>query len=698
MTMPVTVAIALALTAAVVAVAPALVAVFPLRRRLPLPALVVVVLALGRLVAPLLDPRRGVLPLLTLGLVLLPTLLILILPLLTLGLILLPTLLILGLPLLAADLLVVATQVVGLALAVGLGLPALLVVVLLALAVDLVLVARNVVLPLTVDLRLVAPQGVVLPLAVDLIARAAVDLALLVALAVVDDALPAVAALDLLPVTLAGRGCLDLATEGLAAGGGLPLASGHAIGEGGAELVRPHHRAAGVGTVERGDPARPLHLRPEEVDAVARDLVAVALEAVEVGDVVVRHVVVVPLDVRVRDALVEVVAAVVAVVGAVVGVAEEDVHTRERQEEVEQVDRQEGLHRHEEVGRGIEPVGIPAVSVPAVPVAAVSVPAAIVGGATAVSVAVVIAVPGAVVIAWAVVIAGLGTGVVPLAAVVAGAVVIAGTVVIPGAVVVAGAAIRVIAGRSDVGARGQGSPADVVVAFLPGDPGRTPVVAGHPGPTDLGVLIPAAVMVGGPAVGLVGEPGPPLVAPHPVSGLIGAPARGDRARRPDPAVARALDPVPVRRQAVVEEAQVHRGVPVGPDADPTADGELGRGRHGDGAQEEEGTKNVACGFHEVLPRGFPYCGGIPGWLPYLCSDSRADHPTLYNAIAVPGPSPAAPRENRPLERTFSVSGGTVAALPGRGKDMEATKRARRNAGLSEEAFKGPYWPGGLLWP
>src|SRR5436305_929258 len=284
MTMPVAVAVALVLTAAAVAVSTVLVAVFPLRRRLPLLPALVVVLALGRLVAPLLDPRRGVLPLLTLGLVLLPTLLILILPLLTLSLVLLP---------------------------------ALLVVVLLALAVDLVLVARNVVLPLTVDLRLVAPQGVVLPLAVDLIARAAVDLALLVALAVVDDALPAVAALDLLPVTLAGRGSLDLATEGLTAGGGLPLGSGHAIGEGGAELVRPHHRATGVGTVERGDPARPLHLRPEEADAVAVDLVAAAVEAVEIGELVARHVVVVPLDVRVRVALVDVVAAVVAAAGAV---------------------------------------------------------------------------------------------------------------------------------------------------------------------------------------------------------------------------------------------------------------------------------------------------------------------------------------------------------------------------------------------
>src|SRR3954465_1782265 len=366
MTVPVAVAIALALalTAAAVAVAPVLVAVFPLGRRL----------ALGRLVAPLLDTRRVGLPLL------LPALLVVGLPLLTLGLVLLPALLILRLPLLAVDLLLVAPQVVVLPLAVDLVLlPALLVAVLLALAVDLVLVARNVVLPLAVDLLAVALQGVVLPLAVDLTPRLA-GLALRRALAVLDDALPAVAALSLLPVTLAGRGSLDLATERLTVGGGFPLSPGHAIGEGGAELVGPHHRAAGVGTVERSDPARPLHLRPEEVDAVARDLVAVALEAVEIGDVVVRHVVVVPLDVRVRDALVVVVAAMVAVVGAVVGVAEEDVHTRERQEEVEQVERQEGLHRHEEVGRGIEPVGIPAVAVPATATAPVAaVPAAVVG-------------------------------------------------------------------------------------------------------------------------------------------------------------------------------------------------------------------------------------------------------------------------------------------------------------------------------
>jgi hypothetical protein len=111
--------------------------------------------------------------------------------------------------------------------------------------------------------------------------------------------------------------------------------------------------------------------------------------------------------------------------------------------------------------------------------------------------------------------------------------------------------------RPVVGIRRQGSPADVVVRLLPGDPGRRPIIAGDPLPTVVGVVIPATIVVGRPAVGLVRDPGPAVLGPHPAPVLIGAPGARHVARRPDPAVPRPFDPVAIRGEVVVEEAQVH---------------------------------------------------------------------------------------------------------------------------------------------
>src|SRR6185312_2233109 len=340
-----------------------------------------------------------------------------------------------------------------------------------------------------------------------------------------------------------------------------------------AELARGHHRAPGTGAVHGRAPPAAAHLRAEERDAVAVHLVATAPETVQPGQPVARHVVVIPADVLEGDTPVEVVAAVEPVAGAVAGQAEERAHPHPRHEEVEQVHGEEGPRRYEEVRRGRDAVGVVGVAVAAVvPVAAAIDRAALI--------ALVVVVGRTVLIVLAVIVRGT-------------LIVVPRSIVVPGTVIVTGSVVRPrsIAGVH-VGAGGQRSPADVVVAFLPGDPGRSPVVAGNPGPADLRVLIPAAVVVGRPSIRLVGEPGPTLVAPDPVTGLIAAPARGHVARRPDPPVARALDPVAVGGETVVEKAEVDGGVASRTHLDPRTHRKLGGGRSGADAQEEKGEEYV----------------------------------------------------------------------------------------------------------
>ncbi len=152
----------------------------------------------------------------------------------------------------------------------------------------------------------------------------------------------------------------------------------------------------------------------------------------------------------------------------------------------------------------------------------------------------------------------------------------------------------------------QGSPADVVVARLPVDPGRSPLVAGDPAPAVVGVVIPAAVVIGRPAEGLVRDPGPAEVGPHPVARLVGAPRCGDSPRPPDPAVPRALDPVSVGGKVVVEEADVHVGPARGSDVEPGRDRGRGGAHRRQGAEEDGSEKHDPCSFHKS-PRCVPRC-------------------------------------------------------------------------------------------
>src|SRR6202040_4002161 len=97
----------------------------------------------------------------------------------------------------------------------------------------------------------------------------------------------------------------------------------------------------------------------------------------------------------------------------------------------------------------------------------------------------------------------------------------------------------------------QRRPADIAAAVPPVDPRRRPDVARHPAPAQRSVLVPAAVVEGRPAPGLIGRPGPPVVGVDPVARGVRTPAGRDP-RSPDLAVARVRLPTAEGREPLVE--------------------------------------------------------------------------------------------------------------------------------------------------
>src|SRR6185369_9296296 len=83
--------------------------------------------------------------------------------------------------------------------------------------------------------------------------------------------------------------------------------------------------------------------------------------------------------------------------------------------------------------------------------------------------------------------------------------------------------------------RRQRSPADVILARPPRDPGRRPFVTRHPDPADAAQLHPATVVISRPAKFLVRDPGPAGVAVGPAAFSVGPPIAGTLglARLPD---------------------------------------------------------------------------------------------------------------------------------------------------------------------
>jgi hypothetical protein len=80
--------------------------------------------------------------------------------------------------------------------------------------------------------------------------------------------------------------------------------------------------------------------------------------------------------------------------------------------------------------------------------------------------------------------------------------------------------------RGDVCFGWKRSPANVFITFPPGDPGRSPLIAGDPAPAGPSEIDPSAIVVGCPAKALVGVPVPAAICPNPVSVSVRSPVFG----------------------------------------------------------------------------------------------------------------------------------------------------------------------------
>src|SRR6185437_7219201 len=103
--------------------------------------------------------------------------------------------------------------------------------------------------------------------------------------------------------------------------------------------------------------------------------------------------------------------------------------------------------------------------------------------------------------------------------------------------------------------RRQRSPADIVVAIAPIDPGRRPLLARNPEPAGL-VVHPAPVVIGDPApvrLGIVGVPEPtPFIGVNPMAGFVRTPIARAAAWYPYLAPARVTAPGAIRRERFLE--------------------------------------------------------------------------------------------------------------------------------------------------
>ena len=96
--------------------------------------------------------------------------------------------------------------------------------------------------------------------------------------------------------------------------------------------------------------------------------------------------------------------------------------------------------------------------------------------------------------------------------------------------------------------RRQRRPADVIVAFAPGNPGRRPLITRNPNPADSAQARPAAVVIRGPAEWLLGDPSPAGVGVNPATVRVRTPTSRAFcfARLPNIAVITCLQPCAMR--------------------------------------------------------------------------------------------------------------------------------------------------------
>lgn len=112
----------------------------------------------------------------------------------------------------------------------------------------------------------------------------------------------------------------------------------------------------------------------------------------------------------------------------------------------------------------------------------------------------------------------------------------------------------------DMNAGSHGCPPVITAATSPGNPGRSPLVAGNPCPSIIVIVIPSSVVERRPTPRVVRHPGVAVIGHHPISvGCVGVKVSSD-IRNPHPAISSVVDPSAVRPQFVVKDIEADSAI------------------------------------------------------------------------------------------------------------------------------------------
>jgi hypothetical protein len=110
----------------------------------------------------------------------------------------------------------------------------------------------------------------------------------------------------------------------------------------------------------------------------------------------------------------------------------------------------------------------------------------------------------------------------------------------------------------------EGAPADIIIAIVPMNPGRSPMIGGDPVPAQSHSPVPAPVVVSTPAPGLIRNPAPAARRiPQPSSVIIGPPILVIHAGDPDVAVRPFIGPIAVGGELIFIVGQLRGQVALG---------------------------------------------------------------------------------------------------------------------------------------
>lgn len=98
-------------------------------------------------------------------------------------------------------------------------------------------------------------------------------------------------------------------------------------------------------------------------------------------------------------------------------------------------------------------------------------------------------------------------------------------------------------------------PSVVSAAASPAYPGRCPFITGDPCPSIVIVIIPPAIMEGGPAPRIIRYPGVAVICHHPISVGCVRMKVSSSIRNPYPAISAVIDPPAVRSQFIIENIE-----------------------------------------------------------------------------------------------------------------------------------------------